>query len=177
MEKLYPTLLFIALCLSILPCGNGQSTKAQIITGHYQYKYVIPYSVKEGAMLFSETGTMDFYDNGHGLDSARQVYRLITQDRDTVFWTFNYVNQNNWQVSGDTLLYSGTPATFIFELLDLRVTNPAMESWANNYGDYILRRIRETIGDTDTYTITRRRHRILLTPPSGETLKLRNANR
>ena len=170
MKKHYPILLFLGLCLTFFS-GHGQSTRAQKIAGHYQYKYVIPYNIKEGAMLFSETGTMDFYKNGHGLDSARQVYRLITQKSDTVFWTFNFVNQNNWRVDNDTLLYSGTPETFVFELLGLRTTNPDLESWARNYGDYILHGIRETIGNTEQFYIAKLNRKCLFLARKGSMLE------
>ena len=171
MKKRFSFLLILGICLSIFQCGNGQNSMTKKIAGHYKYKYVVPYNIKQGAMLFSETGTMDFYENGHGLDSARQVYRLISNESDTVYWTFNYVNQNNWHATGDTLTYSGTPETFIFELLELRVTNPAMESWAREYGDYILRRIRETIGDTEKFHIAKLNRKCLFLARKGSTLE------
>lgn len=167
MKQDYLIIFLTGLFLSASFFCFGQNAMAKKIPGHYHYKYVVPYNIKQGSMVFSETGTMDFYENGHGLDSARQVYRLISNGTDTVYWTFNYVNQNKWKVDGGNVIYSGTPETFIFELLDLRVTNPALESWALEYADYILRRIRETIGDTEIFTIDKLNRKCLFLVPEG----------
>ena len=60
--------LFILLAIGLLSsCCHPK------VEGHYTYQHGWNYDIKEVNIDVHETGTMDFYDNGCALDSARQV--------------------------------------------------------------------------------------------------------
>lgn len=88
------------------------------VEGHYIYEHGWNYDIKEGNIDVHETGTMDFYDNGCALDSARQVYKVIFNDGGEATWIFNYVSPSVWHVDGEDFYFAGIEESFRMELLE-----------------------------------------------------------
>ena len=105
--------LFILLAIGLLSsCCNPK------VEGHYTYQHGWNYDIAEGNVDVHETGTMDFYDNGCALDSARQVYKVRFNDGGEATWIFNYVSPSVWRVDGEDFYFAGIEESFRMELLE-----------------------------------------------------------
>lgn len=105
--------LFILLAIGLLTsCCRPK------VEGHYVYQHGWNYNIKEGNIDVHETGTMDFYDNGCALDSARQVYKVRFNDGGEATWIFNYVSPSKWHVENEDFYFSGIEESFRIELLE-----------------------------------------------------------
>lgn len=105
--------LFILLAIGLLTsCCRPK------VEGHYTYQHGWNYDIKEGNIDVHETGTMDFYDNGCALDSARQVYKVRFNDGGEATWIFNYVSPSKWLVENEDFYFSGVEESFRMELME-----------------------------------------------------------
>lgn len=105
--------LFILLAIGLLTsCCRPK------VEGHYTYQHGWNYDIKEGNIDVHETGTMDFYDNGCALDSARQVYKVRFNDGGKATWIFNYVSPSKWHVENEDFYFSGVEESFRMELME-----------------------------------------------------------
>ena len=105
--------LFILLAIGLLSsCCHPK------VEGHYVYQHGWNYDIKEGNIDVHETGTMDFYDNGCALDSARQVYKVRFNDGGEATWVFNYVSPSKWHVENEDFYFSGVEESFRMELME-----------------------------------------------------------
>ncbi len=105
--------LFILLAIGLLTsCCRPK------VEGHYTYQHGWNYDIKEGNIDVHETGTMDFYDNGCALDSARQVYKVRFNDGGEATWIFNYVSPSKWHVENEDFYFSGIEESFRMELME-----------------------------------------------------------
>lgn len=105
--------LFILLAIGLLTsCCRPK------VEGHYVYQHGWNYDIKEGNIDVHETGTMDFYDNGCALDSARQVYKVRFNDGGEATWIFNYVSPSKWHVENEDFYFSGVEESFRMELME-----------------------------------------------------------
>ena len=110
--------LFILLTIGLLSsCCNPK------VEGHYTYEHGWNYDIAEGNVDVHETGTMDFYDNGCALDSARQVYVVNFNDGGKATWIFNYVSPSVWRVDGDDFYFAGIEESFRMELMENTTVN------------------------------------------------------
>lgn len=105
--------LFILLAIGLL-----SSCCKPKVEGHYVYQHGWNYDIKEGNIDVHETGTMDFYDNGCALDSARQVYKVRFNDGGEATWIFNYVSPSKWHVENEDFYFSGVEESFRMELME-----------------------------------------------------------
>ena len=105
--------LFILLAIGLL-----SSCCRPKVEGHYNYQHGWNYDIKEGNIDVHETGTMDFYDNGCALDSARQVYKVRFNDGGEATWIFNYVSPSKWHVENEDFYFSGVEESFRMELME-----------------------------------------------------------
>jgi hypothetical protein len=105
--------LFILLAIGLLTsCCRPK------VEGHYVYQHGWNYDIKEGNIDVHETGTMDFYNNGCALDSARQVYKVRFNDGGEATWIFNYVSPSKWHVENEDFYFSGVEESFRMELME-----------------------------------------------------------
>ncbi|MBQ5688863.1 MAG: hypothetical protein IIV21_02775 [Bacteroidales bacterium] len=104
--------------LILLAIGLLTSCCRPKVEGHYTYQHGWNYDIKEGNIDVHETGTMDFYDNGCALDSARQVYKVRFNDGGEATWIFNYVSPSKWHVENEDFYFSGIEESFRMELLE-----------------------------------------------------------
>ena len=104
--------------LILLAIGLFTSCCQHKVEGHYVYQHGWNYDIKEGNIDVHETGTMDFYDNGCALDSARQVYKVRFNDGGEATWIFNYVSPSKWHVENEDFYFSGIEESFRMELLE-----------------------------------------------------------
>ncbi len=110
-------LFFAALVVvSMVSCGSKQAQPQ--VEGHYTYEHAFNYNYQGNHFDVSETGTMDFYADGTGLDSAQQVYFVTRQDGDTELYVFNYVSPSRWSLEGDTFFFAGIKESFRMEKLN-----------------------------------------------------------
>ena len=106
--------LWIAALALFASCGN---TKPAVqVEGHYTYEHAFNYDYQGNHFDVSETGTMDFYPDGSGLDSAQQVYTVTRPEGDTVIYVFNYVSPSRWNLKADTFFFAGIKESFKMEL-------------------------------------------------------------
>lgn len=142
------TFVFAALLFVAGSCRTVQNTleptPAQV-AGHYTYQHGWNYDVAEGHIDVHETGTMDFYDDGTALDSARQVYKVILNDGGAVIWVFNYVSPSRWRVEGEDFYFAGEEKTFRMEFLETTLEG-CDESQTTELGERILKSVRGSIG-------------------------------
>ncbi|MBO5848127.1 MAG: hypothetical protein J6R17_02845 [Bacteroidales bacterium] len=104
--------------LLLLAFGLLTSCCQPKVKGHYVYQHGWNYDIQEGNIDVHETGTMDFYDNGCALDSARQVYKVTFNDGGKATWIFNYVSPSKWHVEGEDFYFSGIEESFRMELME-----------------------------------------------------------
>lgn len=104
--------------LILLAIGLLTSCCQPKVKGHYVYQHGWNYDIQEGNIDVHETGTMDFYDNGCALDSARQVYKVTFDDGGKATWIFNYVSPSKWHVEGEDFYFSGIEESFRMELME-----------------------------------------------------------
>jgi hypothetical protein len=104
--------------LILLAIGLLSSCCRPKVEGHYTYQHGWNYDIKEGNIDVHETGTMDFYDNGCALDSARQVYKVRFNDGGEATWIFNYVSPSKWHVENEDFYFSGVEESFRMELME-----------------------------------------------------------
>ena len=88
------------------------------VEGHYTYQHGWNYDIDDGHIDVHETGTMDFYQDGTALDSARQVYEVTLKDGGKTKWVFNYVSPSLWHVDGEDFYFAGVEETFRMELVE-----------------------------------------------------------
>lgn len=98
------------------------------VEGCYAYQHGWNYDIKEGNIDVHETGTMDFYDNGSALDSARQVYTVSFNDGSKAIWEFNYVSPSRWRVENEDFYFAGIEESFRMELVENKVEGCDKES-------------------------------------------------
>lgn len=104
--------------LILLAIGLLTSCCRPKVEGHYTYQHGWNYDIKEGNIDVHETGTMDFYDNGCALDSARQVYKVRFNDGSEATWIFNYISPSKWHVENEDFYFSGVEESFRMELME-----------------------------------------------------------
>ena len=103
--------------LLMAACGGNKQVEPQV-EGHYTYEHAFNYDYQGNHFDVSETGTMDFYADGSGLDSACQVYTVTRPEGDTVTYVFNYVSPSRWCLSADTFFFAGIKESFRMELVE-----------------------------------------------------------
>lgn len=146
--RLFTFALLLAL-LTATACSssvNIDSRQAKKVCGHYVYEHSWSYSVKEGTLCCSETGTMDFYANGSALDSAEQHYTLRFATGDCVHWTYNYVSPSRWKIDSGKFLFAGDSSTFRMTLLHGQADFDCDSAWVVAYAQQIIRNVHSTIG-------------------------------
>ena len=111
MKQLY----YVAATALLLMTACNTKQEAPTVEGHYTYEYAFNYDYRGNHFDVSETGTMDFYADGTGLDSAQQRYFVTTQDGDTELYVFNYVSPSRWNLEGDTFFFAGIKESFRME--------------------------------------------------------------
>lgn len=111
--KSFGALAFVALAVVAGSCGH----KVPRVEGNYVYEHGWNYDIKEGHIDVHETGTMDFFEDGTALDSARQVYTVTLKDGGNVKWVFNYISPSRWRVDGEDFYFSGDEDSFRMELV------------------------------------------------------------
>lgn len=104
-------ILFVLITTCMLASCNKPK-----VEGHYEYQHGWNYDIAEGNIDVHETGTMDFYENGCALDSARQVYTVSFNDGSKATWIFNYVSPSRWHVDNNDFYFSGIEESFRMEL-------------------------------------------------------------
>ena len=104
--------------LILLAFGLLTSCCQPKVEGHYVYQHGWNYDIQEGNIDVHETGTMNFYDNGCALDSARQVYKVRFNDGGEATWIFNYVSPSKWHVENEDFYFSGVEESFRMELME-----------------------------------------------------------
>ena len=82
------------------------------VEGHYTYEHAFNYDYQGNHFDVHETGTMDFYADGTGLDSAQQVYTVTRPEGDTVTYVFDYVSPSRWSLDADTFFFAGIKESF-----------------------------------------------------------------
>ena len=116
------TLLAVALFVA---CGTKQEQPR--VEGHYTYEHAFNYDYQGNHFDVSETGTMDFYADGSGLDSACQVYTVTRLEGDTVIYVFNYVSPSRWSLDADTFFFAGIKESFKMELVETAYSSTTAE--------------------------------------------------
>lgn len=119
---------FIIILASLFLIGACNRPRQAEIEGHYTYEHAFEYDMDGSHFDVHETGTMDFFPDGTSLDSARQVYTVITLDSnarlegvisaDTMTWVFNYISPSRWHLNGDTLFFAGIKESFRMTLIE-----------------------------------------------------------
>ena len=100
--------------LLMAACGGNKPVEPQV-EGHYTYEHAFNYDYLGNHFDVAETGTMDFYADGSGLDSAQQVYTVTRPEGDTVTFVFNYVSPSHWSLDADTFFFAGIKESFRME--------------------------------------------------------------
>ncbi|MBR4773918.1 MAG: hypothetical protein IK010_08565 [Bacteroidales bacterium] len=100
-----------ALAVALFAACGTKPTHPQV-EGHYTYEHAFNYDYQGNHFDVSETGTMDFYADGTGLDSAQQVYTVTRPEGDTIIYVFDYVSPSRWSVSADTFFFAGIKESF-----------------------------------------------------------------
>ena len=118
-------IIFLALAalLTLGACNNGNKQEEPAaepmgeptVVGHYKYQHAFEYSIDSNRIEVQEVGTMDFYEDGSALDSARQVYFITLPDSCHAKVVFDYVSPSRWQLEGDTLHFAGVKENFRME--------------------------------------------------------------
>lgn len=88
------------------------------VEGHYTYEHAFNYDLEGNHFEVSETGTMDFYEGGMALDSARQVYNVTLKDGREATWVFNYISPSLWSVEGTDFHFAGIKDYFRMEVIE-----------------------------------------------------------
>ena len=105
-----------ALLLLAGACCNKQETAK--VEGHYAYEHAFDYDLYGNHLEVHETGTMDFFADSSALDSARQVYTVVSPEGDTSTIVFDYVSPSRWHLDGDTFYFAGVKESFRMEAVD-----------------------------------------------------------
>ena len=113
----------LAALLMLGACNNGNKQEEPAaepmgeptVVGHYKYQHAFEYSIDSNRIEVQEEGTMDFYEDGSALDSARQVYFITLPDSCHAKVVFDYVSPSRWQLEGDTLHFAGLKEKFRME--------------------------------------------------------------
>ena len=100
-----------ALAVALFAACGTKPTHPQV-EGHYTYEHAFNYDYLGNHFDVAETGTMDFYADGSGLDSAQQVYTVTRPEGDTIIYVFDYVSPSRWSVSADTFFFAGIKESF-----------------------------------------------------------------
>ncbi len=111
--KSFGVLALVALAVALGSCAHKQAR----VEGNYVYEHGWNYDISEGHIDVHETGTMDFFQDGTALDSARQVYTVSLNSGGTVRWVFNYISPSRWRVDGEDFYFSGDEDSFRMELV------------------------------------------------------------
>ena len=106
-RKLFIMALAVALFAA---CGTKQAEPQ--VEGHYTYEHAFNYDYQGNHFDVSETGTMDFYADGSGLDSACQVYTVTRPEGNTIIYVFDYVSPSHWSLDADTFFFAGIKESF-----------------------------------------------------------------
>lgn len=115
MRKIFIAMIILALVIG--SCGH----RAPRVEGNYVYEHGWNYDIAEGHIDVHETGTMDFFNDGTALDSARQVYTVNLNSGGTIKWVFNYISPSRWRVEGEDFYFSGQKENFRMELIESEV--------------------------------------------------------
>ena len=107
--------LLFAMLFVVCSCGIR---KAPQVEGHYNYRHSFNYDLDGNHLEVSETGTMDFFDGGAALDSARQVYTATLANGGTEKWVFNYVSPSRWRLEGEDFYFAGVKEDFRMEVIE-----------------------------------------------------------
>ena len=114
MKKIVNYLMMAMVVAVVASCGTKQEQPQ--VDGHYTYEHAFNYDYLGNHFDVSETGTMDFYVDGSGLDSAQQVYTVTRPEGDTVTYVFNYVSPSHWSLDADPFFFAGIKESFKMEL-------------------------------------------------------------
>ena len=114
MTKIANYLMMVLAGLLMAACGGNKHVEPQV-EGHYTYEHAFNYDYQGNHFDVSETGKMDFYADGTGLDSARQVYTVTRPEGDTVTYVFNYISPSRWSLDADTFFFAGIKESFRME--------------------------------------------------------------
>ena len=113
MAKIADYFMVVPVMALLAACGT-KHTEPQV-EGHYTYEHAFNYDYQGNHFDVSETGTMDFYADGTGLDSAQQVYTITHPEGDTIVYVFDYVSPSRWGLEGDTFFFAGIKESFRME--------------------------------------------------------------
>ena len=116
--KIIKTALFFTILLFVM--GACQvATKMQVpVEGHYTYQHSWNYDIKEGHISVQETGTMDFYQDGTAVDSARQVYVVTFKEGGKATLVYKYISPSRWHVNGEDFYFGGIAGRLRMEVVD-----------------------------------------------------------
>ena len=106
---------YLAAAALLMMAACGTRPAAPMVEGHYTYEHAFNYDYQGNHFDVSETGTMDFYTDGTGLDSAQQVYTVTRPEGDTIVYMFDYVSPSHWSLEGDTFYFAGIKEQFRME--------------------------------------------------------------
>ena len=118
---------FAVLALSILFAACGTKQAQPQVEGHYTYEHAFNYDYQGNHFDVHETGTMNFYSDGTGLDSAQQVYIVTRPKGDTVTYVFIYVSPSRWSLDADTFFFAGIKESFRMELMETTYSSTTAE--------------------------------------------------
>ncbi len=141
--------LALALLALLFSCGNASK-----VVGHYSYQHGWAYPMQEGYIVVHETGTMDFKSHGGALDSAQQVYKLLTPDSTQITWVFNYVSPSRWSLDGEDFYFSGIDTLFRMQLLSSTVEGNSQlydSVWVSDFAQRVIRDITMGIGQNTKF--------------------------
>ncbi|MBR5174716.1 MAG: hypothetical protein IKW89_02165 [Bacteroidales bacterium] len=111
-------LFAISMLLALVAASGSCGHRAPRVEGNYVYEHGWNYDISEGHIDVHETGTMDFFQDGTALDSARQVYSVTLSDGGKVKWVFNYISPSRWRVEGEDFYFAGEEDSFRMELIE-----------------------------------------------------------
>ena len=110
MTKVANYLMAVLAVTALASCSIKQAEPQ--VEGHYTYEHSFNYDFQGNHFDVSETGTMAFYADGSGLDSAQQVYTVARLEGDTVVYVFDYVSPSSWSLDADTFFFAGIKESF-----------------------------------------------------------------
>ena len=117
MKKHSTHILLMLLTALVTACDSTKQAEPQV-EGHYTYEHAFNYDLQGNHFDVHETGTMDFYADGSGLDSAQQVYTVTRPEVDTMTYVFDYVSPSRWGLEGDTFFFAGIKESFRMKLIE-----------------------------------------------------------
>lgn len=111
-------LILAVMLLTLSACNTPKNIPH--VEGHYNYEHAFNYDLYGNHLDVNETGTMDFYSDSSGLDSARQVYVATFKDGGTATIIFNYISPSLWYLDSVDFHFSGIAEKFRMEVIEIK---------------------------------------------------------